>query len=113
MAKPRRDKTTFDCPHCKHSITLVGTREAAALLETNVSTFHSWKIRPDFPVPLWDAGQGGLWRREDVLEWYQNRQKQQVQADIENLASALAELPRDRQEQIIEGLRRRLGETAA
>lgn len=76
MGRPREDKTGFPCPHCTENVELVGSREATRLLRTNSSTWQSWRERPDFPKPVWNAGQGGLWHRDDLLRWKAERELQ-------------------------------------
>lgn len=108
-ARPRGTKDTFSCPHCKDAITLVGTREAVRLLGTNTSSWQSWRERKDFPEPLWDAGQGALWRKEDLLEWDKQRRAGKTEKVLSEAVEVLAGLdPESRQrelEKLIEAAR--------
>lgn len=112
VARRRGTKTSFACPNCGDEITLVGTKEAVELLNTTASTFQSWKEREDFPEALWDAGQGALWRKEDLLAWYEKRNASRAEDLMGKLDITLDGLPEDQRMAAIKGLMEALASKA-
>lgn len=92
------------CPHCSKDIDLVGTKEGAAILGVSTSTFQGFRERDDFPKPRAVLGQGGLWLRQDLLDWQERRKHATVEKLVLSLEQQLADLPEGDRQVLVERL---------
>jgi predicted site-specific integrase-resolvase len=62
-----------EAPSRPRRISLVGTAEAAELLEVNKSQIGRWRRAGTFPEPVAQLASGPLWKREQITRFAKSR----------------------------------------